>query len=345
MESNALNIILLNFNGSSDTIQCLNSIFLSDFDKIEITIIDNNSKSEDYLNLRNYIYTTFNNCYEFYSDKNNIVLNDKKNKKVKTKNFKVNLIKSSINLGFANGNNLGIEFGRKRKFNYFFILNNDTEILKNTISILMNFLIKNRQYSVLTPQIRYFNQKNIIWNCGGFIKFYGKCKYLHQSQDVNKIILKKKYDVTFITGCAMLIDLKKTGLFSNQYFFGEEDYDFSLRQMKNNIKMGCITDSIIFHKVNKTIDKTANNISRIYYYYLCRIINLSNHYHYIHFYLLYFLIIIKLFWNSIFNLNISILKAIKNISYLINTYKNISKNNLLIDENIFKKYLIIKKWN
>jgi GT2 family glycosyltransferase len=339
MRKDILNIILLNYNGSADTIECLNSILTSDYVDFEITIVDNNSTPHDIFILNQYIFNKYMNFYiyeyvnhVFNLTSNNVGLNTEP---------RINLIKLNNNLGFANGNNIGIDFGRKRSHKYYFILNNDTIILNNTISILMNFLLENKTYDALIPQIRFYDEKDKIWNCGGNMKFYGKCKYLFSNKFSDKICLLPFYEVNFVTGCALLINYEKTGKFSNNYFFGEEDYDFSIRQKKNNIKMACITSSIIFHKVNSTINKAeSKNISRFYYYYLCRLLNFKLNYSGIYRYFLFTLVLIKIIHDSLLVHSLNLKKSVNNIKFIFNTLKQ----NDFIDENLFNMYLKIHKW-
>jgi GT2 family glycosyltransferase len=335
-----LNIILLNYNGSADTIECLNSILTSDYVNFEITIVDNNSTPNDILILNQYILHKYNNYYIYDYDSHVFNLT---NKKVILKTEpRINLIKLKKNFGFANGNNIGIDFGRNRSHKYYFFLNNDTIILNNSISILMKHLLENKTYHAFIPQIRFYEERDKIWNCGGKMKFYGKCKYLFSNQIIDKICLLPFYEVNFVTGCALLINYEKTGKFSSNYFFGEEDYDFSIRQKKNNIKMLCITSSIIFHKVNSTINKAGSkNISRFYYYYLCRLLNFKLNFSGIYKYFLFSLVIIKIIYDSLLLYSLNFIKTVNNVKFLFNTLKQ----NDQIDENLFKYYLKIHKWN
>lgn len=334
-----VNIILINFNGSTDTIECLNSIMISDYESIEITIVDNNSSFCDYNKLSQFIHNNYINYYEYeFSDLNFNLISQIVFSKLQPR---INLIRLNQNLGFANANNLGIDFGNKRFFNFFFILNNDTIILNDTISGLMSFITENPSYGALIPQIRFYHKRNVIWNCGGFIKFYGKCNYLFPNKSVINIQLQKLYEVDFVTGCALLINYKKTGKFSDKYFFGEEDFDFSIKQKRNNTKMACLMSSLVFHKVNSTIDKSnSNNISRFYYYYLCRLLNFKLNFTGVYRIFLFCLLILKVIKDSFIIYNLNPYKCIKNIRYLFST---IEKSDT-IDENIFLFYLNKYKW-
>lgn len=105
-------VVLLNYLNFEDTIECVESLKNDNYKNKEIIIVDNGSNNESWK-----------------------ILNDKyKNSDV------IHLIKSNINLGFASGNNLGIDYARKKlNCNFILLANNDT-IFKdyNCISILMS---------------------------------------------------------------------------------------------------------------------------------------------------------------------------------------------------------------
>ena len=47
------------------------------------------------------------------------------------------------------------------------------------------------------------------------------------------------------------------------FFFGEEDFEFSIRMKKANVYMACVLDSLIYHKVGATMGKTQG-VSKYY---------------------------------------------------------------------------------
>lgn len=69
-------------------------------------------------------------------------------------------------------------------------------------------------------------------------------------------------------------------MFSEKFFFGEEDYEFSLRLKRAKKKMVCCLDSIIYHKVGSSIDDVSDDqkIGKAYVHYLNRFINLRNYF-------------------------------------------------------------------
>ncbi len=82
----------------------------------------------------------------------------------------INLITSKVNLGFAKGNNLGIE---KAKGKYILLLNSDAMFLNNNLKIALHYFKENPNLGVLTGQLQYKN--GIIQNnCQAFPSIFLK---------------------------------------------------------------------------------------------------------------------------------------------------------------------------
>jgi GT2 family glycosyltransferase len=270
-------IIILNWNGEDDTIECLESINTSDKSNFVPVIVDNGSES---------LLTLKNKCRSIY--KNILFFNksDILNFQLKpitdifsslTKDTLV-FIENGENLGFAKGNNIGIKFAEIICAEWVMLLNNDTVISKDTFVVLDNFIKNNPTIKAVTPQIRLFEPSTKIWNCGGDLTYFGSRKYNLSEADISKVPINKFSKITFITGCALLFNYKVTGPLTEKFFFGEEDYEFSLRMKKNKFKMACVYDAVIYHKVGASIKKSSSLLAQIYINYCCRLINTRNYY-------------------------------------------------------------------
>lgn len=275
-----LYIILLNWNGEQDTIECLVSIKKSSYAQYRIVLVDNGSKIESLLKLKSWCNVNFNTI--IYYNRQEAETGGTPTSESNINNIpsskKLVFIENSENLGFAAGNNVALRYALQSKAQYTLLLNNDTVIEKDSIAVLVNFMDSNREYVAVTPQIRYYNPNDRIWNCGGKIMWFGNRKYYFPDEHISKVPQKGFTDITFITGCALLFKPQTTGILTEKFFFGEEDLDFSFRQKKNCNKMACCFSSIIYHKVNSSVTKlNFNNIGYIYLHYLSRLIN--NKYH------------------------------------------------------------------
>ncbi len=229
-------VIIINYNGSADTLLCLKSIESSTIDT-SVIIVDNCSNLEDYIKLKE-------NC-----------------KKAK-------LIRSNVNLGFAGGNNLGIsEAFKYNSINKIILLNNDTEIRSNCIEVLLKYL---KEGVIVTPKMLYYNDKNRIWYAGGHInKITGRAIHDHMNE-IDQISSTETVDCDFTSGCCMgftVKDLKRLGFLNESYFMYCEDTEFCLRAVNKGIKIRYVPQSVIYHKVSQS---TGGGESAFCLYYMTR---------------------------------------------------------------------------
>lgn len=330
-------VIILNWNGEQDTIECLKSIKISNNNQFLPVVIDNGSKIESLMMLKKNCSLLFSNIYYIKKDQidnshSSIVESIINSQLEDTLVF----IENSENLGFAKGNNVGVKIAEILGSEWIMLLNNDTEIEKNSFTNLVRFINEHPDIYAITPEIRFYHEKERIWNCGGDLTYFGSRKYLFANQVTVDRPTKGYSMITFITGCALLFNFKKTGILTENFFFGEEDYEFSLRLKKKGLKMACVHQSIIYHKVGSSIKKNSNGIGQIYLYYINRLINTKVYYTKLRWNLTkalaYFYLPVLLYKNDI-----SVLKSFRLLS-LINYY---IKNNTKVDYLEFQKAIKI----
>ena len=125
-------VIVLNYNGKEDTLLCIASIKKQTYPNIEIILVDNGSQD----------ITGF-------------------------KELGVSFIQNKENLGFAEGNNVGIRVAMEKKVGAYFLLNNDTEIEPDCIEKLVAFS-KLHPDHILGARLMHFNERGKIDHLGGF---------------------------------------------------------------------------------------------------------------------------------------------------------------------------------
>jgi len=171
-----------------------------------------------------------------------------------SKNFKIIIIENSYDINFKNivenkyknvdiylkkniGYGRAVNFAsQKVKTKYFFVMNPDTKIYKNTLNNLINAAKKIDKFGAIGPI--YFDQK----------KNYKK----------NSIIKKNK-----IIAAAMLIDtktFKKIKGFDKNFFLYYEDNDYFRKCDFLNLKLYQVTNSFIIHKKVKKLKKNELNL-------------------------------------------------------------------------------------
>lgn len=103
--------VILNYNNSQDTVECIESVQKIDYKNFEIILIDNDS-TDDSVDI------------------------------LSSKFPEITLIQTGINLGYAGGNNVGIKKAIDSKADYICVLNNDVVVDTNFLTILIDSIKK-----------------------------------------------------------------------------------------------------------------------------------------------------------------------------------------------------------
>ena len=223
-----VSIIILNWNGLGDTLECLESLFEITYPNYEVIVVDNASSGDDVSVLK------------------------------KRFGRKIKLIVNDRNYGFAEGNNIAIrEVMKAGKSKYVLLLNNDTVVDKRFLDELVKVADGEDKIGITAPVNYNYYTREIDFG-GGKINWW-----LGRPYHLKKIDSRKYTD--FITGCCMLIKtntLKEIGLFDPVYYCYFEDADLCERFKRRGYRLRMAPVSKIWHKISATMRKKG----RIYYY-------------------------------------------------------------------------------
>jgi GT2 family glycosyltransferase len=270
-----ISIIILDFDGANDTIACVESLLLSVEKNFNLIIIENGSDEDNFKSLYKWCLSKFDFIHTLSdSEAESTIIEDLSfSKRILT------FIKNSENFGFAIANNIGARFALLNGSEQILLLNNDTIVTPDFLDELSMFSIKYPEYVALTPMICLAEPKNIIWNCGGKVTWFGNRRYFYSGSDISQVPKIAFSEITFITGCALFFKPHRTGFLTEEFFFGEEDFEFSLRLLRKKQKMACVYSSLIYHKVGSSIKRDYDLIyNRLFVHYASRLINHKKYY-------------------------------------------------------------------
>ncbi len=229
-------IILLNWNGKEDTLECVESLKKIDYNNYKIIVVDNNSEDDSVLEIR-----------KQYSE--------------------IKIIENEKNFGFAGGNNVGIKYAMENGADYVLLINNDTTVEKDFLREIVKAGELNKESGLLGPKTNYHSEPNRIWFAGGKVSWM-KNKGTHLGLDeIDEGQHNKIKQVDYLTGCCLLIKrevIEKIGALAEDYFLYYEDTDFSLRAKNAGYKCTYIPEAKIYHKVSRSTKPGSS--SYIYYH-------------------------------------------------------------------------------
>lgn len=230
-------IVVLNWNGLEDTLECLESLKQCDYTNYSVIVVDNCSSGDDIKIIQ-----------EKYGD------------------FLKKIIVNKDNLGFSGGNNVALNYALDSNADVVLLLNNDTIVEPDFLEKLIQASKEYPDAGILTPMINFYSSKSTIWSAGGEIS---KIKASGFSAGYNKEDknFRKNYYCTFASGCCMYIKREvftKIGLLDDNYFLYLEDTDFCYRSIRAGFKILFVGNSTIYHKVQSTTAR-ENSLLPIYY--------------------------------------------------------------------------------
>lgn len=251
-----ITIIVVNYNGWQDTVDCLKSIDKLQIInyKLQIVLVDNASNDNSVVELKEWI---------FKENKSNI-----------------ELVELSSNKGFSGGNNVGIKQAMHNKSDYILLLNNDTVADPKLVSKLINRVERDSSIGIVGPKIyfekgyeyhknRYKQSElgNVIWFAGGKIDWNNMYAMHRGVDEVDRGQYDKSCETDFITGCSMFIKrevVEEVGYFDNDLFLYLEDLDYCIRAKKAGYNLIYEPASIIWHKNASSSDKPGSKLHQYY---------------------------------------------------------------------------------
>lgn len=227
-------IIVLNWNNAPDTIECLQSLKLSDYPASEIVAVDNGS-TDDSVALLKQEQTYF------------------------------TLLEIPQNLGYAEGNNFGIRYALSRGADFIFIVNNDVHVAPDCLSHLVAVAQREPLAGLLGPKVYHREQPHHIQSAG--ILLDASLRSHHRGfNELDAGQFDNCTEVDAIIGCAMLAKrkaLQHVGLLDPSYFMYHEDIDWSCRFRESGYKVIYAPQGKVWHRDSQM---RTSDLPRITYY-------------------------------------------------------------------------------
>jgi len=241
-----LSIVTINYNQANVTRQFLESARNLTYPNYEIIVIDNASEPALHTQIDVTLYPH------------------------------LRVVRSEVNLGFTGGNNLGIaEAGG----DYFFIVNNDTELTPALLETLLEPFGRDELIGVVCPKIRFFDLPQHVQYAGynAMNMFTGTATAIGYNQ-TDDGQYNQPGPTYFAHGCAMLVSravVERVGRFAERFFLYYEELDWSQRIRDAGFVIYYQPSATILHKESVSVGR--NSPLRTYYLTRNRILFMRRH--------------------------------------------------------------------
>ena len=215
-----VSIIILNYNAGKLLLNCIDSVFKSTYQNFEVIVVDNLSTDNSHVR-----------CKEKFE--------------------KIQLIENKENLGYCEGNNIGI---RNANGEFIIILNPDTIVEPNWLNHLMSAYNKFGE-GLYQPKFFSLNEKLVIQSTGNMLHIFG-FGFARDKGKIDNEKIKSIEKINYASGTCLFtskIVLDKIGLLDPFLFLYHDDLDLGWRAAHIGINSFYVPKSIIYHAESYSI--------------------------------------------------------------------------------------------
>lgn len=220
-----IGIILLNWNGIDDTVECVESLLNSKTNSLHIYVVDNNSGNNE-------------------------------GAIIAAKFPGIQVLQQENNLGFCEGNNVGISKAIADGMHYVMMLNNDTLVPPGFAEPLIADFNNLSAAGAISPVILEYPEKHKVWFAkAGWDSGRAQFSLNPENKEYNSLQHKEPWLSEFACGCCLLTSAKviqEVGLLDGRYFAYYDEAEWCKRLEKNGYLSYVTGHSAIYHKVSRT---------------------------------------------------------------------------------------------
>ena len=218
-------IVILNWNNPADTLATLASAGELDYAGKRIIAVDNGSTDDSVAQIR-----------ARFPD--------------------VTLIETGENLGYAEGNNVGLRRALAADCDYVFILNNDVLLAHDALSQLIAVMEADPGVGMAGPAVFYADPPDRLFSAGSTIDWrYGSTVHVEATgTPAGGAALPA--DVDFLVGCAVCVRrdvIEATGGLDPAFYLNYEDVDWCVRVRRAGWRVVCVPAAKIWHKTSASL--------------------------------------------------------------------------------------------
>jgi GT2 family glycosyltransferase len=262
-----VDILLLNFNGWRDTIECLESIFRQDYPTYRVIVCDNGSTDDSWTQLVRWAKGVNDRPPSGRHplrdlswppvDKpiRQVAYDRKRAESGGTHNegaAQLILIQTGENRGFSGGNNVGLRYVLARdRADLVLLLNNDTVIGREALRAMVQLAESYDRLGAVGATMLDYHTPNLVQEAGGgrVARWNGMVRMSHAGAQRDQVLRSAQLD--YVSGGCLLTrlsTLRSVGLLDERYFIYGEDIDLCLRMRKAGFRIGHAPRAVVWHK-------------------------------------------------------------------------------------------------
>ncbi len=214
--------VVLNWNGTDDTVACVRSLVALGDARLEIVVVDNGSRTPPDAALAE-------------------------------AGLEVAVVHAPVNLGYAGGNNLGIRWARERGAGLVWILNNDAVAGAGALEALVEASVRHPRAGAFGSRVLRGDDPSRIWVAWGRVTWRQSLIELVGENAADGPPYDVEQEVEWIPGCSILLRaeaLDDVGGFDEDFFAYHEDVDWAARARARGWSSVYVPASRVVHHIH-----------------------------------------------------------------------------------------------
>ena len=232
MISYKISIVILNWNGIKDTLECLSSLQFLRYPNFETIVVDNGSTDDSVA-------------------------------QIKTHYPNVILLEQKENLGFAGGCNVGIKYALDKGCDAVCLLNNDTIVDPNFLNAFYSRIQKEPSIGILGAKIYMYNDRERLDHLGGnWNKQQAEFTLIGNRVLDADLDFDESTEIDYVCGAAFFVKrdvFEKIGLLEEKFFLIWEEADFCFRAKRAGFTVKTCLSAKLWHKVSASFTSKAHS--------------------------------------------------------------------------------------
>lgn len=218
-----ISVVVLNWNGADDTLACLDSLAALTYPNFNVIVVDNGSTDDSLDKLHAY-----------------------------SSRYPLVLLETGRNLGYAEGNNVGIRHALAHGADFVLVLNNDTTVAPDLLEQLVGAARRNPDAGVFSARVMYFDNPDKVWFDGArWNESALQLEWPGQGESESELGTID-HDTDYACGAALFFRAevaRQIGLLDETFFLVWEEVDWCFRARKAGWCNKVVAAAKIWHKI------------------------------------------------------------------------------------------------
>ena len=218
-----ISVVVLNWNGATDTLVCLDSLSTLTYPNFNVIVVDNGSSDDSLMQLRPY-----------------------------TAPYPLTLLETGRNLGYAGGNNVGTRHALEQGADFVLVLNNDTTAAPDLLDRLLESAQRNPDAGVFSARIMYFDEPEKVWFDGARWNPSSLQLEWPGQGEKESALGTADHETDYACGAALFFRAevaRQIGLLDDSFFLVWEEVDWGFRARKAGWRNLVVPAAKIWHKI------------------------------------------------------------------------------------------------